>query len=1285
LTYSIPDASVKVSVQKGKLAVGETNPERTLLTEEKQEQKEYIISKGDVINISVKGISDYDIMAYVLPDGKIIHPKLGEFVLSGYTEAQAGKIIEAKLSRYLENPQVIVSIKGHVNFLEVRQDELFTYKIKSGDVISISINGRSNYDITAVVQSDGTIYYSPLGNILVAGKNIDFISNILMSKLPINIKKEQIKIQIREIKAIDGKIDMPESKSPILSRLYGYDFFSSSRNRIIESEKIKMLLSDTRTETKDAISGYIAPIDMKDADINATIPDRYILRPGDKITLTYWSESNATNQNIESIIVDDKGEVMINRVGKMVVRGMTLLQFQESVKSELSRVAYKDLKLYATLDKLRSIQISIAGEVFRPGNYAVSALTTLFNAINICGGPTENGTLRDIKLIKTNGTKSVDFYKFLMKGDSSQDYDLDNGDVILIPQIGRTITIAGEVKRPAIYELKESDNLGELIELAGGVRPTGFLQRIKIDSVDPSKRRIVLDIDLSDTSNLNTKLFDGDVVTVFSIPSEKLNTVTIEGKVNMPGVYQLRDGMKILDLINSAQDLTNEAYKERADLIRLNPDKRTTTLIPIDLSKVLVGDNENNILLNQLDKLIIYSKSDIKWVADRVVSIHGAIQKPGSYERSDGMTIYDLLIKAGGILPSAYLDRASLMRRNNKGELTIYMPINLDLALKKDKENNLLLEDGDILLIYTYKEAKWEADRTVQVTGAIQRTGVYTRTDGMKVSDLINIAGGLLPDAYPNMALLLRLGERQMTTQGFFINLKLALEDDPSHNFELKDGDELIIYKYNEARWEPKREVSINGAIQKIGTFERTDGMRVSNLIQRAGGILPNAYMKRADLMRFGPDFEQYMTIPINLGEALLHNEKSDILLEDGDTLRVYTIKEAEYEPENSVTIYGAVQRPDTYIKSLNMKLSDLLFLSGGILQGASSAEVSRIEADGKSISLPVNIKELAEGDTSIDIDLRSGDVIFVRKESNFLEKLQIVTINGEVKYPGKYALKQDETLIQLIQRAGGLTDNAYPEASTITRDIDQLVFNEQKNSIRQLGVLFNELANQEYQREYASALLKSGVTSQQKTKGASNSQAGSVVTDIIQGVVGTGIGALTQVPEQLQSTTSELEEIRQEQITIVSPARKINSLLPSGRLLVDVTNAIIDPKSKDNLILRDRDVIVIPSKSFTISIAGAVMQPSSLVYNEKYKLNDYVKMSGGYSRDADIKAVYVVKANGKVVKSENEKLAPGDIIVVPTKVMVQKVTDRWGQVLGVIKFGLGAFAMLYAVKLILG
>ncbi|HGJ66634.1 TPA: hypothetical protein ENS27_14820, partial [bacterium] len=246
-------------------------------------------------------------------------------------------------------------------------------------------------------------------------------------------------------------------------------------------------------------------------------------------------------------------------------------------------------------------------------------------------------------------------------------------------------------------------------------------------------------------------------------------------------------------------------------------------------------------------------------------------------------------------------------------------------------------------------------------------------------------------------------------------------------------------------------------------------------------------------------------------------------------------------------------------------------------------------------------------------------------------------------------------------------------------------VFNEQKNSIRQLGVLFNELANQEYQREYASALLKSGVTSQQKAKGASNSQAGSVVTDIIQGVVGTGIGALTQVPEQLQSTTSELEEIRQEQITIVSPARKINSLLPSGRLLVDVTNAIIDPKSKDNLILRDGDVIVIPSKSFTISITGAVMQPSSLVYNEKYKLQDYVRMSGGYSRDADIKAVYVIKANGKVVKSTDEKLAPGDIIVVPTKVMVQKVTDRWGQVLGVIKFGLGAFAMLYAVKLILG
>lgn len=1281
LSAFVPDAEVKVSATSS-----EPVAEQVTVEEKKEVEKKeiYQIVPGDIIDIFVKGNNDYNIMLVVEANGRIQYKDIGELKLAGLTEDESARIIESKLRNYIDNPQVTVKVKGQSGFADVEIDKILEYQIKPGDIVSVSIDDRNNYNSTMVVQSNGIIYYPPLGNVLIAGKTLRFLSDLIMTKLPFKIQERQINIGIKELKEMPY-MEAKDSEKPLLrSQIFGHDFFLASKNKILESEKIKMPEStDTEQKTKDAISGFVGPTDMVDTDINATVPEKYILRPKDKITLTYWSESDVQNQKIEPIIVDENGEVYIDRIGKMVVRGMTLTQFEEAVKAGLSRVAYKDLKLYATLDKLRSIQIFITGEVFRPGSYAVSSVTTLFNALYTCGGPSDNGSLRNIKLIRTNETKSVDFYKFLMSGDSTQDFDLNNGDTILIPQAEKIVTITGELKRPAIYELRQNENLKELIEIAGGLRPTGFLQRIKIDSVDPSRKRVVLDVDLSSDTYSNTQIHDGDTVTVFSIPSERINTVTVEGKVEMPGVYQLKEGMKVSELINVAQGVLGEAYMQRADLLRLNTDKRTATLIPIDLSKALSGDKDNDMLLKQWDKLVVYSKWDIKWTADRVVSVHGAIHNPGSYERPDGMKIYDLLIKAGGLLRNAYPEQAYLMRFNEKGELAKRILINLSLAMNNDSANNIELEDGDSLLIYTYQEANWKMLRYVIVTGAVQRAGTYARTDGMKISELVKMAGNLLPDTFPYRALLLRRGEKMDVTQGFFINLKLALEDDSANNLEIKDGDELIVYKYREAKWEPERMTSVSGAVQNPDSFPRTDNMKVLDLLYRAGGVLPTAYLDRADLYRFGKDWETYEAIPINIGKVLSGDESANIILQDGDLLKISTIKEAIYMPDNIVTIYGAVQRPDTYIKSIKMKLSDLLFLSGGLLPGVKNAEISRISENGRNLLIPIDIIALNKGDMSKDLDLMDKDVIFVRKERNYLERLQIVILKGEISYPGEYAIKQNERLSDLIKRAGGITDNAYPEASTVSRVIDNLLYEEQKKSIRQVGNLFSELSDQEYQREYAEAMLKSNVTNMAKTNESQASESGSTMANMIG--LATGLDSVAQIQKQLGVASSTLEEAKKEQITIVTPARKLNSLLPSGRLIIDISSALKNPGSKDDISLNDGDIIIIPPKSSTISVTGAVIQPSSLVFDKDYKIKDYISMSGGYSTDADKNAIYVVRANGLVISGQGAKIVPGDVIVVPTKVMKQKVTDRWGQVFGIIRFAVGALAMVYAIKYILG
>jgi protein involved in polysaccharide export with SLBB domain len=1197
------------------------------------------ISPGDTISVVVEGYEDYSDVLIVSRNGTIKYKSMGEMQASGLTYDQLSEKIKDKLLPYISEPKVKISL--------LRKGEL------AREADDFDKDEKGGLDETPADE--------------------DIIEDDLDEE-PTEKEVDEEEEKVAEKDSID--LDLPER--------FGYDIFAGARRRIIRLEQKMMeidepVLSDV---TRDAVSGFVGPVDMMGANVSATVPSNYVLGPGDELTIHFWSD--LVEFQTEYVVVDDKGEVVIPRAGKLVVRGMTLSQFQEAVKEMLERVAYKNLTLIATLEPLRSVQIFITGEAFRPGSYFTSAVTTLFNALYLCGGPNNNGSLRNIKLKRNNETKSLDFYKFLMEGDSSQDVDLYAGDTILISPLGKLVNINGEVKRPNQYELKQEENLQQLISMAGGIKPSGYLQRVQIDSVIPGRERIVRDVDVA--QELDIPIFDGDIVTVFSIPSERMNTVTIEGKVRMPGIYQLKEGMKVSDLIRAAQGLLGEAYTERADLLRLNTDEKTTTVIPINLLNALAGDAHENILLRQWDKLVVYSKWDVKWHAERIVTVQGAVVNPGSYERHDGMTVSGLLMQAGGLLPEAYTDRALLMRMDNYGELNESIIINLT------NDNLTELRDGDTLIVYTYHEAIWHPEREVTIEGAVQNPDSYSRTDGMKVYDLIHRAGGLLPQAYPDRALLLRHDERQRVTKGFFISPKLALQDDPKNNLELKDGDRFIIYTYEEARWEPVREVSVTGAVQNPAVYQRTDGMRVSDLILRAGGLLPNAHMDRADIKRMLHNQQTHVTIKVDLTKALSGDRGADTMLEDEDTLVVYTIGEVQYRPENMVTIYGAVQRPDIYTRTEGMKLSDLIFVAGGTLPGAHEVvEINRIGEEGSAVIITSNINKLQAGDSTQDITLEDEDVVSIRKRKDYLDSLRTVVITGEVKYPGSYVLKHNERLSDIIGRAGGITDRAYPEASVVTRSIDYLILNEQRNSTRQVKKLLDDLNEMEYQREVARVLLMERrdrgtvdvdrLSEQSATPFPGAELPGQeAVTDIME------VGAMSGIPDQAETALSGFEGVEQSryQYTLVTPARNINSYLPPGRVIVNLQNAMDKPGTKEDILLEDGDRITIPAMPATISVTGAVIQPLSLVYIKGKGIKDYIQMVGGYSRDADQEAVYIIKANGMVEKSKEANLSPGDIIVVPTKVMVQKVTDRWGQIIGGLKFAVTTLAMVITIKLIL-
>lgn len=1105
--------------------------------------------------------------------------------------------------------------------------------------------------------------------------------------------KEKEKEKTEEEKEAKEKLKQPTK--PVLKR-FGNNYFKPARDRILNIEKQGGSL--TSAVMKNAITGFVGPVDMANANVQTTIPQDYMIRTGDKLTVIYWSRETAEPKTI-TLTVGPEGQVVIPQVGKISVHGMTLEQFERSVRDMLARITYEDLHLIATFDKLRSIQLFIVGNTFRPGAYAVSAATTLFNALYLCGGPDEHGSLRKVTLLRGKESFQVDFYKYLMNGDSSQDYNLQGGDTIFIPPVGRLVSIKGEVNRPGIYELKNDQNLMALIEMARGIRPTGLKKRVQISSVRPNEERILIDVNLDQPEN-NQKLYDSDEVTVFPVLPEYQNTVELEGSVKRPGIYELKEGMRVSGLIETAGGVLGEAHFARADLFRLNDDMRTTSLIPIDLGRALSGDSEHDIVLQKWDKLHIYSKWDVKWIADRKVKAQGAVQKTGSFERSDNMRVNDLLIQAGGVTPKAYTKKAILFRLDERRRVAKTIPLDLNLVMQEDENENILLKDGDTLYVYKWEEIVWEPKREVTSTGNVQNPDTYPWIEGMHVSDLVYQSGGILPDT-SDTALLLRMDrERWRIGESIRIDLKGVLNGDPNADIELLQGDVLTVYKKEELVWEPTPEVSIAGAVQNGGKFPRVEDMHISDLIFRAGGLLPNAYLKRADLIRpVPPDYEQFETIPVELGKAMAGEPDADLLLKDQDSLKVYTISEAEYVPERVVTIYGAVQRPDTYMKTKEMRLSDLFLAAGGIIPGASEViEIAKARCYEKTEIQKVKLNE--KGVPETDPLLDDGDVVTIAKKKDFIDKPRHVTIKGEVKRPGTYILEEEKMMLsQLIKRAGGFTDEAYPKGAVFKRLKADIISADQQDQAKRIWKNVQREKELEYMRQLAKSRVKSETAKEtEKTLEAAtpSSIASLSPTAAATQAVGTAAeeitgGTAAAPAEQKEEETkiapkTETTAVQAgTQVNLVTPARKIDIELPSKRILIDLEKAMDFPGSEDDIILKQGDQITIPPRPASVTVIGAVINPISFVYRKDVKIDDYIKMTGGYTKDADKEAVYVIRADGIAIHREDlDKIFPGDMIVVPTRVMVEEVTDRWGQFVSVIKFVAITLSTSYLVGRIL-
>ena len=635
-------------------------------------------------------------------------------------------------------------------------------------------------------------------------------------------------------------------------------------------------------------------------------PD-YVIGPGDRFTIFVWGRIDLSHQ----VEVGRDGEISIPKIGVLKVWGLTFSQMRDYIIGQLSRY-YKDFQLNLSMDRLRTIRVYVVGEAVNPGSYSLSSLSTVYNALFAAGGPSKRGTLRKIQLLRNGkAIRTVDLYEFLLKGDRSQDERLQSGDTIFIPVIGPVAGIAGNIKRPAIYELKGPMNLGELIELSGGVSPIGYLQRVQIERVVAHEKRIVEDFDLSSFAKgeardpkLAVKLQDADLVKIFPIYPKTEKIVYLEGHVKRPGGYEIKEGMRVLDLIPSIKDLLPEPYLKYAYVVRLIPPDLRPSTLPVNLEKLyLHNDQGENIPLQELDRLLIFGLKDMREIPQ--VTASGELNKPAKFPWVENMRVKDLIYQAGNLKRSAYLAEAEITRLVKDGKEVASKLIYVDLneVLKENPAHNILLEEDDQLTIRQIP--RWYVDKKVSVMGEVKFPGAYTYQKGERLSSVLERAGGFTPDAYLLAAFFTRESVRKVQEK----RIQEFIEEQEREL--IKEGVRLT-----------------EGALSKDEAEQRQKAMaQKKELIARlkAATVTGRVIIRLAALEKF-------------------KGSEYDLELEDGDTFLIPPTP-------SSVLVMGRVYNANAILYSKDKPLNYYLSKVGGPAENADEKRIYLVRADGSVIS----------------------------------------------------------------------------------------------------------------------------------------------------------------------------------------------------------------------------------------------------------------------------------------------------------------------------------------------
>ncbi|MFO7892661.1 MAG: SLBB domain-containing protein [Longimicrobiales bacterium] len=592
------------------------------------------------------------------------------------------------------------------------------------------------------------------------------------------------------------------------------------------------------------------------------VPPSYRVGPGDELVLFLTGDVEKSYD----LPVTREGFVVIPQVGQVWVNGLTMAEIRDQMYTYLGR-SYSGVSrgpdatthFQLTLGQLRPNQVFVTGQVAEPGTYLVNAVASALNALYLGGGPLPTGSFRDVRVMRAGElAHRLDLYEYLLEGDNLSDIRLEPGDVIFVPVPHDQVSIEGEVARPAIYELMPGETLVDLIGFAGGLNAPAYTRRAQITRIlppeertEPGVDRVTMDVDLAAAladPEAAPALEPGDDVRVYRVQREVRNTVAITGGVWHPGAYRLEPGLRAWDLIRRAEGLKEDAYRGRAQIVRIDPGDSTRTVIPFTLDVAADGTPVANPELREYDTVRVFSRSD--FTTDFPVSISGEVREPVSPVFEEGMTLRDLILRARGILPTADLtiEIARLPDAARRGTDTIaeILQVTVDssfLVSEQARQYHMaesVADDGPAaeFTIEPYDRVTvrqlpdFQLQRSVELRGHVRQPGHYTLQERDEcLSTVIRRAGGLRPEAYAGGARFFRNGVRVNVDLGEAVEGPGCPAD-----IALLDGDSLFVPEYNPV-------VVIQGAVngEQPVAIQFRPGAGLGYYINNAGGYARNA------------------------------------------------------------------------------------------------------------------------------------------------------------------------------------------------------------------------------------------------------------------------------------------------------------------------------------------------------------------------------------------------------------------------------------------------------------